>query len=261
MILQAIIANKYIEVKEFKQSFSREAALTLIEAAPAAKSLSKALNVKGKVALLAEIKRASPSKGVIRENLDPSEIARIYSENGASAISVLTDRKFFSGLPEYIPQVRKITELPILRKDFIIDPVQIYEARLLGADAVLLICSVLSQEDLTIFMKIAASLGMETLVEVHDEYELSRALEAGAQVIGINNRDLKTFDTDINTTLKLCKKLGGATVTVVSESGIKSRRDIELLKEAGVSAVLVGEALMASENIAARVRELSGYKA
>ncbi|MFZ5644149.1 MAG: indole-3-glycerol phosphate synthase TrpC [Bacillota bacterium] len=258
MILEKILENKRTEVNALKKAFDYHSAKQSIDMLPPARSLSRSLKQSGKVTLLAEIKGASPSKGTIRKNFNPSDVARIYAENGAAAISVLTDEKFFSGRPEYLTEVRKATELPVLRKDFIIDPIQIYQARLLGADAVLLICSALSSKDLGSLMKAAEESGLEALVEVHDEYELDSAIKAGAINIGINNRDLRTFVTDINTTIKLSKKLGNSSTVLVSESGIKSRADIEMLKEHGVSAVLVGEALMAAADIAGKVRELTG---
>jgi indole-3-glycerol phosphate synthase len=258
VILQKIIDHKKMEVEELKMGFDLGAAIKRIEGLPPAKSLAGALKNPGRVSLLAEIKRASPSRGIIREDFSPVEIAGIYDQNGADAISVLTDQKFFSGAPAYLSQVREKTGLPLLRKDFIIDPAQIYQARLLGADAVLLICAALSPERLGQLMKTASAAGMEALVEVHDEYQLEWALKAGAGIIGINNRNLKTFVTDLDTTIRLCGGLKATGAVVVSESGIKTREDVKMLGEAGIDAVLVGESIMAADDVAAKVRELAG---
>lgn len=256
MILDRIISHKIREVELLKRDVGARSLVRSVDRLPPAKSLARGLIKPGRVALLAEIKRASPSRGIIREDFDPCEIAGIYSQNGADAISVLTDGKFFGGHPDHLARVRKITSLPILRKDFIIDPVQIYQARLLGADAVLLICAVLPPKDLRLMLRTAAEAGMDALTEVHGQSELETALEAGAILIGINNRDLKTFKTDLNTTFRLCPQMPKGTVAV-SESGINSAEDVRRLKDAGVSAALVGEALMSAGDMAAKVRELS----
>ncbi len=256
MILDSILANKRREVNLLKRHMDAKSVIRAVERLPPARSLSQALNRPGRVALLAEIKGASPSRGVIRKQFDPCQIARIYHDSGADAISVLTDRMFFGGCPGHLKRVRRITTLPLLRKDFIIDPVQVYQARLIGADAVLLICAALPPGALRALMGTARDAGLEALVEVHDESDLDSALEAGAGLIGINNRDLKTFRTDISTTFRLCRHLRGSPAVVVSESGIKSAADMRALKEAGVHAALVGEALMAAGNVAAKVMEL-----
>lgn len=256
MILDRIVDHKRREVEDLKRNIDLKSMFRAVDLMPPAQSLAGALKKPGRVALLAETKGASPSRGVIRENYDPCEIARIYTKSGADAISVLTDQKFFGGHADHLAGVRKVTHLPILRKDFIIDPVQVYQARLIGADAVLLICAVLPPKDLRSMLETAGSLGMDALVEVHDEADLEAALDAGSGIIGINNRDLKTFKTDISVTFRLRPKITGPAV-VVSESGIKSGADIKALREAGVSAALVGEALMAAGDIAAKVRELA----
>lgn len=256
MILQEIINHKLGEVEELKRSFNTGDAFKIIEQLSPVRSMAAALRKPGSITLLAEIKKASPSRGIIRENFNVTSITGIYSESGADAISVLTDDKFFAGRPEYIPQVREATGLPILRKDFIIDPAQIYQARTLGADAVLLICAALSPEKLGSLMGVARDAGMEVIVEVHNELEMDSALGRGAGIIGINNRDLKSFITDIGTTLRLMEKFKGMSQVVISESGIKSRSDMEMIREAGVDGALVGESLMRSQDIAAKVREL-----
>jgi len=255
-MLQEIINHKLYEVEELKRSFNTGDALKIIEQLPPVRSMAAALRKPGSITLLAEIKKASPSRGIIREDFNVASIAGIYSESGADAISVLTDVKFFAGRPEYIPQVRETTGLPILRKDFIIDPVQIYQARTLGADAVLLICAALSPEKMRSLLEVARDTGMEVIAEVHNEMEMESALGCGAGIIGINNRDLKTFITDVNTTLGLMEKCKGISQVVISESGIKNRSDMEIIREAGVDGALVGESLMRSQDIAAKVGEL-----
>ncbi|GAV25109.1 indole-3-glycerol-phosphate synthase [Carboxydothermus islandicus] len=210
-------------------------------------SLTQALlreKAKGKVGVIAEIKKASPSKGVLREQLEPEEVARGYAKSGAAAISVLTEEDYFLGSPEYLNAVRAVVSLPLLRKDFIIDPYQIYEAKVLGADAVLLITSLLAAEELKEMIKITEGLGMEALVEAHSLEEVEKALTAGARLIGINNRDLRTFTTKIDVSLKLAPVLKEAGVVMVSESGIRSKEDIKALMTAGYHGILIGEALM-----------------
>ncbi|HWI55294.1 MAG TPA: indole-3-glycerol phosphate synthase TrpC, partial [Desulfobacteria bacterium] len=210
------------------------------------------------ISLIAEIKKASPSKGLIREDFNPAEIAKVYSEAGAAAISVLTDREFFKGEPEYLRIVSNITHLPVLRKDFIIDSYQIHEARAWGADAVLLIMAILGDREVREFLNIAKDLGLECLVEVHSEEELSRALDIGVEVVGINNRNLQTFKTDLETTFRLKEKIDDPSIAVVSESGINTRDDVERLSRHGIHAMLVGEALMRESDIARKVSELLG---
>lgn len=256
MILQKIIEFKRAEVKEVKKSLNPRETIKSIEGMPPARPMASALKKPGYITLLAEIKRASPSRGIIRQHFNPEEIALIYSKSGADAISVLTDRQFFDGRPEYIQQAKDISELPVLRKDFLIDPVQVYQSRLLGADAILLICAALGGKELKALLEAARDAGLEAIVEVHDEPEMETALSLGAGIIGINNRDLKTFHTDIGATLRLCEKARGEQAVLISESGINSRSDMEMVKEAGADAALVGEAIMRSGDIAAKVREL-----
>ncbi|HHT9130844.1 MAG TPA: indole-3-glycerol phosphate synthase TrpC, partial [Candidatus Brocadiaceae bacterium] len=207
--------------------------------------------------IIAEIKKASPSLGVIRTDFNHVEIARLYESSGAAAISVLTDEKFFQGKLSYLTDVKKSVSLPILRKDFIIDPYQIYEARSAGADAILLIAALLSKEEIQRFLELARELGMDCLVEVHSELELEKVLQTSANIIGINNRDLATFKIDLETTLLLKPMIPSGKI-VVSESGIKSREDIVKLIKKGVDAVLVGETLMKSTNISTKLHELLG---
>lgn len=216
----------------------------------------------GTAALIAEVKKASPSAGVIRADFDPIAIARAYEDAGASCISVLTDEKFFQGSKEYMRAIRNAVHLPILRKDFIIDPLQILEAIEYGADAILLIVAILSDQELKLFLSMATEAGLDVLVEVHDEEELVRALAAGAAIIGINNRDLRTFRVSLQTSLDLIAKArtlpGGTTKVFVAESGIHSHNDITKLVEGGAHAVLVGESLMKEADIGAKVRQLIG---
>ncbi|GMR05149.1 MAG: indole-3-glycerol phosphate synthase TrpC [Thermodesulfobacteriota bacterium] len=211
----------------------------------------------GAIRIIAEVKKASPSKGVIRADFSPLDIARSYEKNGAVALSVLTEKKFFHGDLSYLTLIKDNVGIPVLRKDFILDEFQIYESRAAGADAVLLIVNILGTEDLKKFIQLTKNLSMTPLVEVHTEGELEIALEAGAKVIGINNRDLKTFTTDIDTTLRLAPLVPEDKI-IISESGIKTRGDIVSLKAAGVSAFLVGESLMREEDEGGKLRELLG---
>lgn len=209
------------------------------------------------VALIAEAKKASPSKGVICPDFDPVRIAREYEAGGAQAISVLTDEKFFQGSLSYIPQVRQAVQLPVLRKDFIIHEAQITQARKFGADAVLLIAAILDKNRMADFLAQSRELGMDVLVEVHDEADLEKALAVDSPLIGINNRNLRDFSMDLETTFRL-KKLIPDSIPVVSESGIRTVEDIGRLAAAGVAAVLVGETLMRAGGRELAVHELMG---
>ncbi|MDB6126038.1 MAG: Indole-3-glycerol phosphate synthase [Pedosphaera sp.] len=216
----------------------------------------------GKLALIAEVKKASPSAGIICPNFDPVRIAREYEGAGASCLSVLTDEKFFQGSLEYLKQIRQAVELPLLRKDFIIDERQILEAIEWGADAILLIVAILPDAQLKHFHELATQAGLTALVEVHDDQELVRALAAGAQVIGVNNRDLKTFKVDLATTERLAAQLratsDGQAKLLVAESGIHTRADVERLEKCGAGAILVGESLVKHADIRAKAAELLG---
>ena len=205
--------------------------------------------------LIAEIKKASPSKGVLCKAFNPARIAAEYKMNRASALSVLTEEKFFLGSLDHIRQVKGVTDLPVLRKDFIIDQYQIYESALCGADAVLLIADILSKEELKDFCALSKKLGIDALLEVHNEEDLKKALKVGAKIIGINNRDLHTFHVDIGVTTRLIKAIPDGKI-VISESGIKSHEDVMFLKSLGVNAVLIGEAFMTAGDIGAKVKEL-----
>ena len=207
--------------------------------------------------LIAELKQASPSKGLLRKAFNPVDIAKIYEEEGAATLSVLTEENFFKGSLNYIGQVRAVVKCPLLRKDFLVDEYQVYEARAFDADAVLLIAAILDDGRLKDFLALARDLGMDSLVEVHTEAEVERALQADARMIGINNRDLATFKTDLETTIRLIRKIPEDRI-VVSESGIVQRKDVERLFEAGADAVLIGETFMKSPDIRAKIRELFG---
>ena len=209
------------------------------------------------IALIAEVKKASPSRGLLRPNFDPVELADTYSSNGAAAISVLTDPRF-QGELEHIVQIKSAgasRTAPVLRKDFIFDPYQVYEARAIGADAILLIVAILSPSQIKEYLGIASELGMDCLVEVHDEEEMQIASGAGATIIGINNRDLRTFNTDLAVTERLAP-LAPAGKVIVSESGIHTAAEVKALDDGGVDAILVGESLLTSRDIAAQIRQL-----
>ncbi len=209
------------------------------------------------VALIAEVKKASPSAGIICKDFDPVRIAKEYEAAGANCLSVLTDEKFFQGSLDYLRQIRAAVKLPLLRKDFIIDERQILEAIEWGADAILLIVSILSDAQLKRFHSLATEAGLAVLVEVHDSEELERALKIGAELIGVNNRDLKTFTVDLGTTEKLADKLSKEKI-LVAESGIHTRGDVERLRKCGARALLVGESLLRGGDIGRKVRELLG---
>lgn len=211
----------------------------------------------GCTAVIAEVKKGSPSKGVIRADFDPLAIASVYAENGATCLSVLTDEHFFLGKLEYLGEIRKVVNIPLLRKDFIFDPYQIFEARVAGADAVLLIAAMLDLSRLREFAAMARELGMDVLLEVHDEEELESALETDVRLIGVNNRSLRTFVTDLATTERLARLVPSDRL-VVAESGINTRSDINRLSRAGSRAFLIGESLMREPDIGAKLRELLG---
>lgn len=252
-ILDQIIADK----KEALKLAKRNLPLAVLERRiPSRKPLDFAAALTGHdLKLIAEVKKASPSKGILCPNFKPAELARIYAQNGAAAISVLTEEKHFQGSLENLTSIRETVNIPILRKDFICDEYQIYESAAYGADAILLIASILDEKTIEDFLKLAADLKLACLVEVHNEEELFKAMLTGAKVIGINNRDLATFQVDTNTTRRL-KMLIPTENIVVSESGINSRDAIKKMKECKVNAVLVGEALVTAKDIPAKIKEL-----
>ena len=262
-ILETIIAQKQLELASLPQ---RKVSVADLKAASVALGGSRdflaALRYPraGSVALIAEVKKASPSAGVIRPDFDPVRIALEYEAAGATCLSVLTDEKFFQGSLGYLKQIRCAVKLPLLRKDFIIDERQILEAVQWGADAILLIAAVLSDARLRQFHSLAAGAGLAVLVEVHDEAELARALNAGAELIGVNNRNLRTFQVDLSVTERLAGRLRAhlRNVLLVAESGIQTRSDVTRLVQCGARAILVGESLMKHADIKAKVRELIG---
>lgn len=256
MILDEITAHKREELERRKAAMPIEQLREAVEDVSKPRDFRNAVRAPG-LSLIAEIKRASPSRGALIENADSVQIGGLYEEAGARAISVLTDERFFHGSLEDLTTVRRSVSIPCLRKDFTIDEYQICEARAAQADAVLLIVRILSDEQIKDYLDLAHSLGMAALVETHTEGEIERALKAGAHVIGINNRNLDTFEVDVRTTMRLRKLVPGGNV-LVSESGIRTRDDVRMLDDGGVDAVLVGEALVTSNDILAKIRELLG---
>lgn len=243
MILDTIVARKKREVAELRAQGIRLPEQYREKVIPPPRGFRRALLDYPGVSVIAEVKKASPSKGVICDNFQPVEIAANYQRNGAQAISVLTDIDFFQGHLLYMMQVREAVSLPVLRKDFTIDELQIKEAGLHGADAILLIAAILDTSQLKEYQACAEELGMDVLVEVHDERETEQAIEAGSRLIGINNRNLKDFTIDLETTFRL-RKLIPATIPVVSESGLKTVDDFRRLRDEGIAAALIGETLM-----------------
>jgi indole-3-glycerol phosphate synthase len=258
-VLDKIVAAKWREIAAAKAAISESAVRERAASAGPTRDFFSPLAAPGPIRLIAEVKKASPSKGVIREDFDPVEIAKIHERHRATCLSVLTDREFFQGDLAYLTAVREAVELPLLRKDFILDPYQVYEARAAGADAVLLIAECLDNRSLKSLHALARSLDMAALVELYDPENLQRAFDAGATLIGVNNRDLRSFETDLEHTLRLRNRVPDQCV-LVSESGIRSRADVERLEAAGVDAILVGETLMASPDIGAAVDALLGMR-
>ena len=256
-ILDEIVAYKREFIAAQMEETPFEEMAQLAEDAPEPPSFFEGLADGDDIAVIAEVKKASPSKGIIRGDFDPVGIAEIYAANGASALSVLTDEKFFQGSADYLTQISSVIDRPILRKEFTIDPYQIYEARAIGASAVLLIVSILTPDELVSFLDISRALDLDALVEVHEEAELMVALEAGADIVGINNRNLKTFETSLDTTFQLIDRMPDD-VLKVSESGIYTRDDVVRLRNAGADAVLVGESLMREPDIGSKLQELTG---
>lgn len=262
MILDQIIKHKRTELARKKEILPlKELLLRLPASAPAPGRFKKAISRAEKwgdpIRIIAEIKRASPSKGIICRDFDPFSLSGTYERNGAAALSILTDSKFFLGNLKTITEVKRITALPILRKDFIIDEYQIYESAQAGAAAILLIAACLRGETIANFLSIAREVGLDCLIEVHTEEELEKVLSTDAEMVGINNRNLYTFNVDLSITPRL-KLWIPSRITVVSESGIHTRKEVEFLEARGVDAVLVGEALLSSEDVGGKVRELLG---
>ena len=244
MILDKIVKHKRKEVEKLKQK---------------QRSLKEKL-AEDQISLLAEIKKASPSKGLIQANFRPAAQLKAYEQSGAAGISILTDQKFFQGNNQILEEMRALTELPILRKEFIIDPLQIYESFFIGADVVLLIAAILDDQQLEKFLNLTKELKLEAIVEVHNQKELKRVLKTEAEIIGINNRDLNDFSVDLETTAELSAELESLGQRknhyLIAESGIKSRDDIDYLKEIGVDGVLIGETLMRAKSAATKIKDL-----
>lgn len=257
--LLEILAFKKHEISSKKQTETFDALIEKAWLCPAVEDFGAALKSSDGITFIAEIKKASPSKGVITKDFIPTKIAREYKEGGAHAISVLTDEKFFHGKSEYVHAAKTASFLPILRKDFIIDEYQIYESRVIGADAILLIVSALSDLQIRSFLATAEDLSLSVLVECHSKIEIERALDAGATIIGINNRDLHSFSVNVDLSLTL-KNFIPNSCTTVSESGIKNFNTVERLAQAGFDAVLVGEHLMVQSDRRKALEELIGVR-
>ncbi|WKY45858.1 indole-3-glycerol phosphate synthase TrpC [Eubacteriaceae bacterium ES2] len=256
MILDRIVESTKIRLEKLKAQQSLQGIMDQIIPKEDPFAFEKALK-NNDLAFICEIKKASPSKGIIDPDFRFLEIAKDYEKAGADAISVLTEPEFFKGSDEILKAVKNVVSLPVIRKDFTIDAYQIYEAAQIGADAILLICAILSEDRLKEYLKIADDLGLSVVVETHDENEVKMALQAGARIIGVNNRNLKTFDVDLNNSIRL-RKLVPEDIIFISESGIKTAEDISLLKQNKTDAVLIGESLMRSKNKKDRLNQLKG---
>ena len=257
-ILQKILARKAEEIAERSRLLPLKELRQRIQDAPPARGFLKAIRNRlaaGQPAVIAEIKKASPSKGLLRADFRPADIAESYERHGATCLSVLTDKDFFQGSDAYLQQARAVCQLPVLRKDFTIEPYQVYEARAMGADAILLIVAALGDTRMHELAVLARELGMDVLVEAHDAQELGRALALETPLIGINNRDLRTFNTTLETTLGLLKKIPSDRV-VVTESGIHTPQDVARMRAQGVNTFLVGEAFMKADDPGAKLDEL-----
>jgi indole-3-glycerol phosphate synthase len=257
-ILRKILARKAEEVAQRRGEHSLSSLEGRISEQSASRGFAGVLQQQageGKPAVIAEVKKASPSKGVIREDFQPAQIAASYSEGGASCLSVLTDRDFFQGSEAYLEQARSACELPVLRKDFTVDPYQVVEARAIGADAILLIVAALADDQMSELAQTASEFDLDILVEVHDRAELERALELSTTLIGINNRDLHSFETRLETTLELLPHIPDDRL-VITESGIHTPQDVALMRDANVQAFLVGEAFMRADEPGEKLREL-----
>lgn len=253
-VLSEIVRHKRTEIAAAKQQTSQKELWLSAKSAPPVRDFRAAL-ARGRPGLIAEVKKASPSAGIIREDFDPVMIAQAYETAGAQCLSVLTDERFFQGHLDFLKQIRAQVNLPVMRKEFILDRHQILEARAVGADCVLLIAECLKTAELNDLHQFAAELGMQTLIELYDAENLQRVLDTGTSLIGINNRDLRTFDTSLNHTFGLMSQIP-PDILLVSESGIRSHQDIQQLAEAGVGGVLVGESLMRQPDIEAAVQQL-----
>lgn len=257
-ILKKIVSRKQEEIADRKQRVSEAELQEKLESADAPRGFVDSIAAKinsGKAGVISEIKKASPSKGILREDFRPADIARSYEKGGAACLSVLTDIDFFQGSDEYLQQARAACSLPVIRKDFIIDTYQVYEARAMGADCILLIVACLEDGQMKTLNDLAHELGMDVLVEVHDEEELQRALKLNNRLIGINNRNLRTFEVSLETTLKMLDQIPEVAI-VVTESGIHTKDDVKLMRDNNVNAFLVGEAFMRAEEPGEKLSEL-----
>jgi len=257
-ILKKILKRKAEEIAERSARTSLQELKTQIKSASPTRGFISAIEQKiaaGNAAVIAEIKKASPSKGVLRENFNPAEIASSYEKGGAACLSILTDVDFFQGSDEYLKQARAACSIPVLRKDFIIDPYQVFEARVIGADCILLIAAALEDVQMKTLYSLATDLGMDVLVEVHDDEELDRVLELDARLVGINNRNLRTFEVSLDTTLNLLVTIPKDRI-VVTESGIFTQEDVALMRRNNVHVFLVGEAFMRADDPGARLAEV-----
>jgi indole-3-glycerol phosphate synthase len=257
-ILLKILARKKVEITDRKKKVAASQLILALASAPIPRGFIQSMrdkNEQGLSAVIAEIKKASPSQGVIRENFNPAEIALSYANAGAACLSVLTDVDFFQGHDGYLVEARNACSLPVIRKDFIIDEYQIVEARTLGADCVLLIVAALDDQTLKDLHQVAIDLGMDVLVEVHDQQELDRAMKLGLSFVGINNRNLRTFETSLSTTIDLLDQIPEDCI-VVTESGIHTSADVKLMRDSNVNAFLVGEAFMRAEEPGDALRSL-----
>lgn len=257
-ILKTILRRKTEEITERAATTSQQELAARAREADSVRGFIAAIERRiaaGQAAVIAEIKKASPSKGVLREDFKPAEIASSYQRHGAACLSVLTDRDFFQGGEDYLQQARKACSLPVIRKDFIVDPYQVVEARAIDADCILLIVAALDDTMLQRLLDQAHDLQMDVLVEVHDRAELDRALATGARLIGINNRNLRTFDTSLSTTLDMLDTIPDDRI-VVTESGIHTREDVQLMRDHNVNAFLVGEAFMKADDPGQKLAEL-----
>ena len=257
-ILDTIVARKWVEIAEARARVPEADLEAQIGSTPPARDFTSAFFKPG-MRIIAEVKKASPSAGVIRADFNHVAIARTYEQHGADCISVLTDEHFFQGRLSHLTEIHQAVSLPVLRKDFVLDRYQMLEARVAGADAVLLIAEILPDDQLRIMHAHAISLGLQVLVEFHDAWQLPRVIDSGAVLIGINNRDLRTFQTSLEHTIKLLPKVPTGR-TVVSESGIRTHEDVRRLEATGVKGVLVGESLMRAQNIGAALDELRGIR-
>ena len=258
MILSKIISEKRKEVEKARSLMPEQKLKELAQKIYIKSAFKRNIARPHHINLIAELKKASPYRGIIRGDFNPLKIALTYQANGASALSVLTDERFFEGNLKILKELKGKVTLPLLRKDFIIDEYQIYESLYWGADAILLIAHILTEEELANFYRIAKDLGMDVLVEVHNEEDMDKALKSGASIIGINNRDLTTFRIDLSTTQRLARLIPENKVKV-SESGIKTYEDVMFLKSLGIEAVLIGEVFMEASDIAAKMREVMRY--